>query len=382
MVVLTLVLGGAARAEPSSSGPREVPAELVPVLEAARRALEASDPAAALRIVDSYRGPTDPLQALLRGYALSELDRHEAAEAAYREALALDPELTQAQQGLARSLSAQGKWGDAVATLRASFDLDGSDAATLGTYARAAFEAGDERLATLLVERGLVRFPDNLAFRRLDAALLLRREDWKPAMSATLSILAREPRDRLAWRQLAAAAERAAPELALAALEGATLAAPDDESLALRLARRQLDAQMFGAVLDQAEAWRSRTERLSRWQGLALTAALESRDWRAAVSWAENTTWAPLVKAQLALSDGRDERALELFRKALADGGADSRDLIRFARIAGELNRTIELQSYARLVLSRCDPWSPAAAALLGHDPEGALVSATCGVDP
>ncbi|MGF1508226.1 MAG: tetratricopeptide repeat protein [Myxococcota bacterium] len=221
---------------------REVPAELVPVINAAQRALEASDPEAALRILKSWEGEPDPLQQLLAGYAHFDLEAYPAAARAFGEALQMDPGLSQARTGLARTRAAQDDWPGVIAALKDVVDVQRSSAPEIGLYARAAFEEGDLRLASVLVERGMLRFPDDVALRRLDIATLLKREAWGEASEAALGLLATNPDDALLWRQLAAATERSDSALSMAALEAATLAAPEDARLALGLAGRLVEA--------------------------------------------------------------------------------------------------------------------------------------------
>jgi tetratricopeptide (TPR) repeat protein len=248
---------GVARGAPEAEPKREVPEALVPVLNAAQRALEASDPAAAIRILRSYQGPEDALQQLLLGYAHFDLEAYEESEKAFVAALKLDPALDQATTGLARSRGAREDWAGVIEVLRGEVDPETSDAPELGLYARAAFERGDLRLAALLAERGVMRFPEDVPLRRLDVAILLEREDWDEAAEAALGLLAREPDDPLLWRQLAAATERSDSVLSVAALEAASLASLDDDRLKLGLAARLVEAgaaPAAAAVLEEVKA--------------------------------------------------------------------------------------------------------------------------------
>lgn len=284
--------------------PREVSAELAKVLTAGQRALEAGDAGAALRILSSYAGDPDPLQRLLEGYAHHDLEAYDEAERAFEQALELDDTLIEARQGLARTRVVAGRWKEAVQILKTFVDVDNSSAAEIGLYARAAFEQGDLRLATLLTERGLVRFPDDLPLRRLDVALLLQRRAYPAAMEAALAVLVQVPEDPLAWRQLAAAADRVraagsgdevavGPEatlqagpLALAALEAAELVDPGDMQVRLRRAAALFERGAVDAAADALapQRWPSKPASATR---LAVRAHLDAGRVEGAIAWAD-----------------------------------------------------------------------------------------------
>lgn len=368
---------------------REVPEALVPVLNAAQRALEADDPKAALRILGSYEGPNDPLQQLLLGYAHMALDQGAKAEAAFRASLELDDGLEQARTGLARALVAQEKWKEAIGILRTIVDVDQSDAMELGLYARAAYEAGDLRLASLLAERGLLRFPDDVTLRRIDVEVLIRREAWSDALEAAMGLLAMKPDDGLAWAQLAAAADRAAPELAVPALEAATLVAPERHGYALRLARKLYDLGDHERVVELID------ERLKRGVGdlasafrqLGVSSAVSARDWRAAAKWARSSQSRDielLVDAHAKLDDGRVDAALEQFSQVASRRRLPTDQLWSLVEVADGADRPGLKTYFARAALARCDVWAPAAAAVLATqadrkiDPDQ-LLRASCG---
>jgi tetratricopeptide (TPR) repeat protein len=395
--------------------PREVSAELAKLLTAGQRALEANDPGAALRILSSYEGEPDPLQLLLAGYAHHELEEYAKAEAAFEQAIELDDTLREARLGLARTRVMAERWAAAIDILRTFVDVDTSRAGELGLYARAAFEKGDLRLANVLVERGLIRFPTNLPLRRLDAALLLQRQAYGEAMEAALSVLAQAPSDALAWRQLAAAADQVdgpvrvtaprgssgggpqspstspspgatsrgeggrsaasgtlvdvmdAGPLALAALEAAELADPRPTQVRLRRAAALFER---GALDAAAEVLN-----LERWSGrvppqavpLAVRVHLELNDRKAAVAWSEEAPGAlsGVLKARVEL----ERRLLEDGPKAAAAWAFEenvlpllpTETLLRVARALPE-PEAIRWLRYASL---RTDSWGTVARAEL-----------------
>jgi tetratricopeptide (TPR) repeat protein len=395
LAALAFAFAAPAAAQSDGTEPqREVPPALVPILNAAQRALEADDAPAALRILATYDGAPDPLHRLLAGYAHMDLDQLTEAEAAFRSALELDDGIEQARTGLARSLVAQEKWSDAIGVLREVVDVERSPAVELGLYARAAYESGDLRLASLLAERGVLRFPADLTLRRIDLEVLVRRGAWNDALEAALSLLASEPTDPLAWRQLAAAADRVAPELALPALEAASLAAPDDAAVSLRFARRLYDLGDYGRVVAWAQArLDGRGERVvpPGLRQLALSAAVRAGDWSAAADWAGGEDDALLhddlvilARAHRRLAAGEVEPALELFAEVASRRRLPTDEMWQLVGAARRAGRPGLRTYFARATLARCDPWAPAAAAVLAAeagrdlDPD-VLLEASCG---
>lgn len=377
---------------PADDGRREVPEALVPVLNAAQRALESDDPRAALRILGTYEGDPDPLQRLLAGYAYVDLDQNDKAEQSFRAALELDDSLEQARTGLARSLVAQEKWAGAIEVLRGVVDIDRSPAIELALYARAAYEAGDLRLASLLAERGLLRFPEDVTLRRIDVEVLVRREAWSDALEAALGLLARVPDDELGWRQLAAAADRAAPELAVPALEAAAMVSPERSGLALRFARRLYEQGDYARVIDLvSERLRARRagDTADAWRQLGVAAAVRAGAWKRAAEWTPADSAAAddlsaLVDAHQKLEAGQASEALDLFARITARRQLPSDQLWTLVEASESAERPGLRTYFARATLARCDVWAPAAAAVLATqadrdlDPD-ILLRASCG---
>lgn len=330
--------------------PREVPKKLVPVLNAAERALEADDPTAAVRILSSWEGEADPLQQLLLGYAHLDEGAPKRAAAAFERALELDPALERARIGFARALAEAEDWSGVVEALRTRVDVQQSEAPMLGLYARAAFEVGDLRLATLLVERAMIRFPEDLALRRLDVALLLRREQWSGAAEAALGVLSLEPHDALAWSQLAAALERSGGALALAATEAASLV---DPSVGAALAGKLVRA---GAPEDAIETLRSLPVEGS--EQVRAVAALRARRFDLELGQAAGVLHERAV-ARKALTANDPQPMLRL----AASGAATAEDLLELVEVVEgpESTRWLELAA------TQCGPHGAMAAAQLAE---------------
>ena len=368
-VALVGLLGGLLAAAPAGlhaeeeEAPREVPKALVPVINAGQRALEAGDPQAALRILESYEGEPDPLQQILIGYAHLEQDEGREAEAAFRRATELDPELKQARMGLARSQAAQEDWEGVLKTLRGEVALDDSDAGLLGLYGRAAFESGDLRLAAVVSERGVVRFPDDIPLRRLDVAVLLQREDWEEAAQAALGLLSQRPNDPLLWRQLAAALERSDATLSTAALEAASMVA-DTDQLRTTHAARLVQEDAPDAALRVLEKLEDAPTKL-RWAAAA-----------GAEKWAEapSSPGSDANPAQTALRawSSDEEDSLRMLREAVQGGRVGQRVLWLFAQAALEQGRLVNegRRALARLA-SSCQPYGARAAELLAAREQG-----------
>ena len=334
------VIGVALVAAVAHAQPREVPDELVPILAAAERALEAGDAKGALAKLDGYAGPPDALHALLRGHALTAIPSLEAAESAYRRALALDDTLKVAALALGRTLVERGSYRDAIDVLAGVVDPSGATAPELGLYARAAFEGRDLRLASVLVERGIVRFPRDRSFRRLDVATLLERGAWDEAREAALALLALDPGDRIAWRQLAAGSREADESSRLAAIEAAMLANDQDRDLRRRHALAQLEAGHTKAALASADKLlavkRPGPELVELGVRIAEAAGetKRARTWLARVSASRRTKALHLLAARLAIREGKPEAAGAALDRVIASGQASASVLLWAGHIA------------------------------------------------
>ena len=165
----------------------------------------------------------------------------------------MDPLLHEAGLGLAGLAARREDWPTALKFLAAHCDANADDR-TLLLYAQAAWRTSDARLATVLTQQGLARFPDQPGFRRLDLALLIQTHRWAEAASAARSALAATPRQAELWRQLAYCEQEAGHgETAVAALEAAWLV-DQDPATRRRLAETQLALGQATAALPHFRA--------------------------------------------------------------------------------------------------------------------------------
>ncbi len=105
----------------------------------------------------------------------------------------------------------------------------------------AARQSQDARLALLLAQHGLLRFPADERFRQQELALLVAAERWEEARGAVTAQLAHGTESARAWQILAAIDDRrGAARESLAATEAALLTEPGNADLRRRLAQAQL----------------------------------------------------------------------------------------------------------------------------------------------
>jgi hypothetical protein len=300
--------------------------DTIPVPQAVATALDAAaaapDPAAALAELERYRGPPHALidLALAQNLALlaDAADASASATAtapvaassasvtapaasvrrlgalmAYRDALALDPTLSAAHLGLAQLDARAGDWRGARAELAPAVDADRATAQELLFYGQAAAMTGDWTLATVIAERGLLRFPGEPGFRRQRLDALLRAGEILPARADALALLATHPDDAALWTTIAWCAHQSADGPGeRAALEAAWLAHAHDRADGLRLAHAQLDAQEPQAALATLDATQAAAPAAAAPASadpalatLAITAALAAHDVPAAERW-------------------------------------------------------------------------------------------------
>jgi predicted Zn-dependent protease len=257
-----------------------------------------------------------------------------AAAANYQAALALDPRLRGAALGLACLAAEVDDWRAAVGWMAKGLDGIDAPADHLLFYAQAAQRAGEHRLAQVLVDQGLMRFPDSAAFRRLDLDLLVAAERWDEAHRAVLGLLAREPGEVALWRVLAhVAAARGDEPGRRAALEAVVLAAPSaDATVALAAARLAADQAgpalaVIAPLADAAEAEPAVLELAAR----AAAAAGDpgrARAWLGRVAEPARTRGWRLLAARLALEQADLAGADAALAALVAAGETDPRVLL------------------------------------------------------
>ena len=307
--------------------PREVPKALLPLLGAAEKALDADRPDDAVKVLSTYEGAPDALHQLMLAHAHHRAQRSAQAEAAYRTASELDPTLRPAALGLARSLVDRGAWRDAADLLGKIVDVDKASALEIGLYAQVAFELRDLRLASLLVERGIIRHPADQRLRRLDVAILLERGATKEAYEAAWTYVLKNPTDNRAWRQLAAVtSDGDDPVMRLAALEAAALTNDADTRLIRSHAIAQFNAghtqpalQQLKRLLKDDKADDATIELGVRIAEHASETEL-ARGWLARVPTARRSEALHILEARLAIQSGEPDAARGALERLIASG--------------------------------------------------------------
>ena len=338
VTTLTVVLTASTA---QAAEPREVPKALARVLNRAEKALKNNDAKSALRIIKSYSGPEDALHALVAGHAYQTLNQLSLAEKSYRAALKLDANLNAANIGLAQVLVDQSKWTEASAILGKIVKIDSATASELGLYARVAYELRDARLASLIVERAILRFPQDLSFRRLDIALLTDQGKTKEAYDAAMALLAREPNDRKVWKQLAAISDSTDDaQMKLAALEAALLANESDVKLQKRLAMAQYQAGHYDEALSMVSGLINDANPEITLVQLGVRIAEESDQddqanrWLALVPQGKRTKTLTLLEARLAIKGGKQQSARRALDRLIRAGEATPNVLLWAGQLA------------------------------------------------
>ena len=331
----------------ADEGAREIPAELAPVLEEAEAALSQSKPDQAIAALEAYQGPEDALHALMLGHAYADRGLGAKAEASYRRAAKLDVKLKAARLGLVRILVDRTAWREAATLLGETVDIETAPAGELALYARVAYELRDLRLASLILDRGVVRFPANQRLRRLDLAVLAERGDDKRAFQAAFAFLAKNPDDLKAWRHLAAIAQDSEDEdLRLAALEAATLANPEDPRLRRSHAVAQLQAGHHIEALKSAEVMMANAPKDRDVTELAIRIAEaagelgQARRWLNKVPMKRRSDTLHLLDARVALREKDPAAAGRALQRLIESGKATGPVLVWAARIAEQRGDT------------------------------------------
>ena len=334
---LLLTTNPVAQADPSK---REVPESLVPILTSAEKALSQNQPKKALQHLATYQGPVDALHQLLVGHAKYAARDFAGAEQAYQRSVQLDPTLKPAGIGLARTLVEKEDWQSARDVLGRIVDVHQDSAAHLGLYARVAYELKDLRLASILVERGIVRFPKDRIFRKLDVAILLLRQDWTRASQGAYDLLAQNPNDPTAWRQLAAATQHTNDRIQrLAVVEAAALANSKDENLKRRHILEQYRAGHGHHALQQAEALLQRnTDPRNLELGIRIAEQAgnveRARAWLNRIPPKKRSRSLHILDARLAIQDQDPQKARTALSRLIDRGDASARVFVWAGQLA------------------------------------------------
>ena len=232
--------------------PVTLPKELADRLRAAQEDLRADRPAAAVERLQTLPEKVEDhaLRHLVLGHAHLRQGHLEEAAKAYRRALTMDPDMAEAGLGLAQVRVRQEQWRDAADLLGRYLDTGACAADLLFLYAQTARALQDGRLARLLVEKGIARFPSEARFRRMDLALAVDEGDAAAVARAAEDLLGRSPGDADLWRHLAwARGETGEAAGRIAALEAAVLCDGSDLVTRRSLLAAELAAGNWPTVL-------------------------------------------------------------------------------------------------------------------------------------
>lgn len=237
-ILIAAALACLARSAPGADRKAiELAPELAKLLADAQADLRADRPAKAVQRLTAFKGKDDhALRHLVLGHAYLRQGKLSPAEAAYRKALEMAPDLAEAGLALAQICARQEKWPRAAKLFGRHGATDACSADVLLLYAQVARRMADNRLCTLLTRKGIVRFPDDLRFRRLEMALLADAGRHQAMRQTVMFLLGRQPTDPTLWQNLAFACDQGGNSAdALAALEAVVLCRPSDMDARQRL---------------------------------------------------------------------------------------------------------------------------------------------------
>jgi len=235
----------------------KLPPAMAELLSAAQADLRADRPAEAVARLRTLPGGVEDhaLRHLLLGHAYVRQSSLEEAASAYRQALGMAPSMTEAGLGLAQVRFRQERWRDAADLLGRHVDTSTCEADLLVLYAQAAIELDDTVLARRLVEVGVLRFPGDLRFRRLDLAVAVDEDDAEAVRRAVRYLLARDPTDADLWQRLAWVEAGGREDAGrLVALEAAALCEPQNLAYRRALLAGELAAGNWPTVLARGRA--------------------------------------------------------------------------------------------------------------------------------
>jgi len=194
-------------------------------LEAARDALAADDPVAALAALGDHRtDAAHPAILAAVAVALDRAGRTEEAADAYRRAVTADPARQELVLALINLETRREDWAAVLAVAGAHLERERAPEGALTLVAQAARRLDDTALAYHYADAAMRRFPTAERPRRMLAALAIDRGDHAAARAQVAWLVARDADDPELWRMAAALAEDPAErrqQLELAVLAGA-----------------------------------------------------------------------------------------------------------------------------------------------------------------
>jgi len=327
--------------------PVTLPPEFAKVLNDAQDALKAGKPKAALDRLTTFdfkrkvkgkteKVPDHALRHLLIGHAWVELGKLDRATAAYRKALAMDGTMTQAGIALAQVHARREQWPQAARLLGRFAATDACESDLLFLYAQVAQRLGDNRLCGLLTRKGIVRFPADKRFRRLDLAILFDEGEHAAAKRTVRRFLNASPADPALWKQLAFLSRETQQDAdGLHALEAAVLCEPTSLAAHRQLLAAQLAAGDWLTVAERGQALlagplaKPATGDVRVMELLITAADMGERDklvggWLARVPVPRRTRSMHLAAARLALRQGKKDQARAALDRLIEAGETDA----------------------------------------------------------
>jgi len=340
--------------------PVTLPKDLADRLRAAQQDLAAGRPAAAIERLQALpeKAEDHALRHLVLGHAQVRRSDLEKAAEAYRRALEMDPAMTEAGLGLAQVRVRQERWRDAADLLGRYLDTSACPADLLLLYAQTARALEDGRLARLLVEKGVARFPSDARFRRMDLALAVDEGDAEATARAATHLLAASPGEADLWRHLAwARGERGETAGRIAALEAAVLCDGSDLATRRALLAAELAEGNWPTVLARgrdllsgplAETAAGDVDLLDVLVRAADAGEADDtlRAWLGRVPAPKRTRAMRVAEARLALRRGEQGRAREILKQLIEMGDAGPSVFLWAGHLAEQAGDAVEAATY------------------------------------
>jgi predicted Zn-dependent protease len=330
--------------------PIDLPKDLAELLTSARDDLANDRAQKAVDRLTAFKGKDHALRHLLLGHAYAQQSKLDRAAEAYRAALALDKKLRQAGISLAQVLVRGEKWAQAIKMFGRFTDIDTCGVEELFMYTHCARQVEDGRLCELLVRKGVVRFPGDERFRRLDLAIMIDSDDDPGASKVIRLMLRKKPTDSGLWQQLAFVSARMERDSdRTAALEADLLCNPGDLARHRRFlgallasgdwltAVRHGESLLSGGLTKKAAADKVIMELLIRAADTGTRDALCEK-WLALVPEKSHTRAMRIAATRTALRRGRTGSAREALDRLIEEGETDASVFLWAGHLAEQQN--------------------------------------------